>query len=88
MTKRRGTSAVGLLCDLRRLVCDLRKAFYSALPEEVLGPLFCMQERAALLLAVGFNEQQADDFNRILAASGGALHEAGLPEDLLGALNA
>ena len=40
------------------LYCDLRKAFYSVVPEAVLGPLLCPHERAALLLAVGFATQQ------------------------------
>ena len=80
MGTKNGTSTAGLLCDKR-------KAFYSVLPEEVLGPLLCADERAALLRAVGFNDQPIGDFNDILAASGGALAEAGLPEDLLCALN-
>ena len=39
----------------------MRKAFYSVLPEEVLGPLLCADERASLLRAVGFNDQQIND---------------------------
>ena len=58
------------------------------MPEAVLGPLLCPHERAALLLAVGFTTRQVAESNDILAATGGASAEAGLPHDLLLALNA
>ena len=69
------------------LFCVLRKAFYSVLPEEALGPLITAEERAALLKAVGFTPQQIDDFTSLLMITGGLLYEAGIPEDLLEALN-
>ena len=78
--KKEGISAAGLFCDLR-------KAFYSVLPEEALGPLITAEERAALLKAVGFTPQQIDDFTSLLMITGGLLYEAGIPEDLLEALN-
>ena len=75
-----GTSVAGLFCQMR-------KVFYSVLPEEVLGPLLCADERAALMRAVGFSDHQICAFNDLLAASGGAFAESGLPEDLLYELN-
>ena len=60
--------------------------FYSVLPEEVLGPLLCVDERVVLLRAVGLSDQQIGDLNYILAASGGALTKAGLRAGLLCAL--
>ena len=78
--KERGISAAGLFCDLR-------KAFYSVLPEEALGPLITAEERAALLYAAGFSSQQIDDFTNLLKHTGEILFEAGIPEDLLEALN-
>ena len=78
--KEKGISAAGLFCGLR-------KAFYSVLPEEALGPLITAEERAALLDAVGFTPQQMDDFTNLLMLTGGILYEAGIPEDLLEALN-
>ena len=78
--KKEGISAAGLFCDLR-------KAFYSVLPEEALGPLITADERAELLQAFGFSPQQIADFTNLLLFSGGLLYEAGVPEDLLEALN-
>ena len=78
--KKEGISAAGLFCDLR-------KAFYSVLPEEALGPLITADERAELLQAFGFSAQQIADFTNLLLFSGGLLYEAGVPEDLLEALN-
>ena len=49
--------------------------------------MLCAKERAELLTAVGFTEQQAASFNDVLFSSGGALAEAGIPADLLAALN-
>ena len=57
------------------------------LSEEALGPLITAEERAALLKAVGFTPQQIDDFTSLLMITGGLLYEAGIPEDLLEALN-
>ena len=65
----------------------MRKAFYAVLPEEALGPLLCAAARVELLRAVGFTEQQAASFNDVLFSSGGILAEAGIPADLLAALN-
>ena len=78
--KKEGISVAGLFCDLR-------KAFYSVLPEEALGPLITAEERAALLQDVGFSLQQIADFTSLLLLSGGLLHEAVIPEDLLKVLN-
>ena len=47
----------------------------------------CAAERAALLCAVGFSDQEINELNDIAAASGGALAEASLPENLLKALD-